>query len=228
MGYLVLEGGAEFGGQMSAPDLRAIELAGGFDAPICIIPTAAAADNNHHRAGNNGLRWFQSLGAKNVFTVDVTDSRSANDNSLAASIRTSRLIYLLGGFPRYLAETLANSICWHAALDAYAEGAVIAGSSAGAMVLCENYFDPNEKKMIQGLNLIPNACVLPHHNNFGKGWSKQIIGDLPNSILIGIDERTGLVSDMDGGWQIYGAGEVTLYWAGSTVRYGRGERFSFA
>ncbi len=228
MGYLVLEGGAEFGGQMSAPDLRAIELAGGFDAPICIIPTAAAADNNHHRTGTNGLRWFQSLGAKNVFTVDVTDSRSANDNSLAASIRTSGLIYLLGGFPRYLAETLANSICWHAALDAYAEGAVIAGSSAGAMVLCEHYFDPNEKKMIQGLNLIPNACVLPHHNNFGKGWAKQIAKDLPNSILIGIDERTGMVSDIDGGWQVHGAGEVTLYWAGSTVRYGRGERFSFA
>jgi cyanophycinase len=228
MGYLVLEGGAEFGGQMSAPDLRAIELAGGFDAPICIIPTAAAADNNHHRAGNNGLRWFQSLGAKNVFTVDVTDSKSANDNSLAASIRRSRLIYLLGGFPRYLGDTLANSICWHAALDAYDGGAVIAGSSAGAMVLCEHYFDPNEKRMMPGLNLIPNACVLPHHNNFGKGWSKQIIGDLPNSILIGIDERTGLVNDMDGGWQIYGAGEVTLYWAGSTVRYGRGERFSFS
>ena len=228
MGYLVLEGGVEFGGQMSAPDLRAIELAGGFDAPICIIPTAAAADNNHHRAGTNGLRWFQSLGAKNVFTVDVTDSRSANDNSLAASIRTSRLIYLLGGFPRYLGKTLANSICWHAALDAYAEGAVIAGSSAGAMVLCEHYFDPNEKKMIQGLNLIPNACVLPHHNNFGKGWARQIAKDLPNSILIGIDERTGMVSDIDGGWQVHGAGEVTLYWAGSTVRYGRGERFSFA
>ncbi|WP_345105299.1 hypothetical protein [Candidatus Villigracilis vicinus] len=35
MGYLLLEGGAEFGGRMSEPDLRAIELAGGVDAPIC-------------------------------------------------------------------------------------------------------------------------------------------------------------------------------------------------
>ena len=227
MGYLVLEGGAEFGGNMSAPDLRAIELAGGFDAPICIIPTAAAADDNHQRAGNNGLRWFQSLGATNVFTADVTDSKSANDTSLAASIRTSRLIYLLGGFPRYLEQTLANSLCWQAALDAYTEGAVIAGSSAGAMVLCEYYFDPNEKKVMRGLNLIPSACVLPHHNNFGKSWAQQLIRDLPNSALLGIDERTGMVSDMDGGWQVYGAGEVTLYWARSIVRYERGERFSF-
>ncbi|MDP2778660.1 MAG: hypothetical protein Q8O48_13560, partial [Anaerolineales bacterium] len=99
MGYLLLAGGAEFGGQMSAPDVRAIELAGGLDAPICILPTAAAPDNNHQRAGENGMRWFRGLGAKNVFVVDVTDSASANDISLAASIRTSRLIYLLGGFP---------------------------------------------------------------------------------------------------------------------------------
>ncbi len=77
MGYFLLAGGAEFperasglcGGRMSEPDLRAIELAGGFDAPICFIPTAAAPDNNHKRAGNNGIRWFQSLGAKQVLAA---------------------------------------------------------------------------------------------------------------------------------------------------------------
>ncbi|MBE0683276.1 MAG: Type 1 glutamine amidotransferase-like domain-containing protein [Anaerolineales bacterium] len=227
MGYVLLAGGAEFGGQMSAPDLRAMELAGGFDAPVCIIPTAAAPDNNHKRAGGNGVRWFQSLGAKKVITVDVIDSTTANDESLAASIRTSRLIYLLGGFPRFLGETLANSGCWQAALAAYQQGAVIAGSSAGAMVLCGHYYDPYEKKLLPGLGLIPNCCVLPHHNNFGKSWAKQLAEMLPDSILIGIDERTGMVNDMNGGWQVYGAGEVTLYRVGSTVRYGSGERFSF-
>ncbi len=227
MGRLLLAGGAEFGGKMSEPDLQAIALAGGLDAPICVIPTAAAADNNHERAGNNGVRWFQSLGATNVFTVDVTDSKTANDSSLAASIRRSCLIYLLGGFPRYLEETLANSICWQSALAAYEEGAVIAGSSAGAMVLCEYYFDPNEEKLMQGLNLLSNSCVLPHHDSFGRAWAKQIAERLPDSILIGIDERTGMVTQSDGGWQVYGAGEVTLYRAGSTVRYERGERLSF-
>jgi cyanophycinase len=211
MGYLLLAGGAEFGGRMSEPDLRAIKLAGGFDAPICIIPTAAAPDNNHKRAGNNGIRWFQSLGAKSVFAVDVIDSSSANDLSLAVSIRTSRLIYLLGGFPRHLGETLANSACWRAVLDAREQGAVIAGSSAGAMVICEHYYDPYEKKLLRGLNLIPNACVLPHYNNFGKSWAKQLLQQLPNVTLIGIDERTGMVNDVNGAWHVYGAGKVTIY-----------------
>lgn len=228
MGYLLLAGGAEFGGQMSEVDTRAIELAGGLDAPICIIPTAAAPDHNQKRAGNNGIRWFRSLGARNVFTVDVIDAASANDSSLAASIRTSRLIYLLGGFPRHLGETLANSVCWQVVLDVYQQGGVIAGSSAGAMVLCEHYYDPHEKKLLRGLNLIPNACVLPHHNNFGKTWAGQLARLLPDATLLGIDEYTGMLTDMDGGWQVHGAGQVTLYRGGSSVCYGSGERFSFS
>ncbi len=235
MGYLLLEGGAEFGGRMSEPDLRAIKLAGGFEVPICIIPTAAAPDHNHKRAGSNGVRWFKSLGARNVFTADVIDSTSANDISLAASIRTSRLIYLLGGFPRHLGETLAKSACWQAALDAYEQGAVIAGSSAGAMVLCEHYYDPYEKKLLRELNLIPDACVLPHHNNFGKTWANQLGQLLPKAVLIGIDEQTGMINDGDGEWRVYGAGEVTLYQSGQVTAspeprrrgHARGETFSF-
>lgn len=224
-GILLLAGGAEFGGQMSEPDLRAIELAGGFDAPICIIPTAAAPDRNHKRAGSNGIRWFQSLGAGNVFTADVIDSVSADDSTLAASIRTSSLIYLPGGFPRHLAETLANSACWRAALDAYEQGAVIAGSSAGAMVLCEYYYDPYEKKLLRGLNLIPNACVLPHHNTFGKSWVKQLTQALPDATLIGIDERTGMINNGNHIWQVFGAGDVNLYQHGQIQK--QSKIFSF-
>lgn len=227
MSRLLLEGGAEFGGQMSAADLRGMELAGGLDAPICILPTAAAADFNHKRAGQNGVYWFQSLGAKNVFTVDVIDSTSANDKSLAASIRTSRLIYLLGGFPRYTAETLAHSICWQAVLDAFAEGAVLAGSSAGAMILCEHYYDPYEKKVLRGLNVLSNACVLPHYNRFGQDWVDHLLRSLPKVMLIGIDEQTGMVRDGRDEWQVYGAGGVVLHRDGSTIRYERGGRFSF-
>jgi len=213
---------------MSEPDLKAIELAGGFDVPICIIPTAAAPDNNHKRAGNNGIRWFKSLGAKNVFTADVTNSASANDKSLAGSIRASKLVYLLGGFPHYLGETLANSLCWQAALDVYKSGGVIGGSSAGAMVLCEYYNDPYEKQLLKGLNLIPNTCVLPHHNNSGRTWAAQLQKSLPGVILLGIDEATAMIADGAGDWQVYGPGEVTVYGLESTLRYRRAGRFSIS
>ena len=42
MGYILLEGGAEFGGEMALPDRQALALAGGPDTRLSIIPAAAA------------------------------------------------------------------------------------------------------------------------------------------------------------------------------------------
>ena len=225
MGYMLLEGGAEFGGAMREPDLRAIKLAGGFDAAIRIIPAAAAPDNNHLRAGKNGIRWFQSLGASNIESVPLIDKSSANDPKIVKTLRTAKLIYMLGGFTHYLGQTLFESKAWAAVLDAYEKGAVIAGSSAGAMVMCEYYFDPGSTKIMQGLNLVPNTCVLPHHNTFGKNWAGKLKQLLPNVTLLGIDEETGILTDKKG-WQVLGGGAVTIYRNGSTESYQTGQRFS--
>jgi len=229
-GYLLLEGGAEFGGLMSEPDRRAIELAGGPDAPICIIPTAAAPDNNHQRAGRNGENWFRSLGARRVEVLPLIDKTSANNPRIAAQISQSRLVYMLGGFTGHLGQTLANSASWQAMLTVYEAGAVIAGSSAGAMVMCQYYFDPGRGQIADGLGLVPNTCVLPHHNTFGKGWAGQLSKLLPNVVLLGIDERTGMLDDADGGrktgWRVYGQGSVTLYRGGKPTVYRTGQSFT--
>lgn len=225
MGYLLLEGGAEFGGQMRDPDLKAIELAGGFDAPIRIIPTAAAPDNNHQRAGNNGLRWFKSLGAKDVISLPLIDKVSANEASLTKSLREAKLIYMLGGFTGYLGETLKESATWNAVMDAYRNGAVVAGSSAGAMVMCEFYYDLNQGQVIGGLNLVPNSLVLPHHNTFGKSWASRLL-EIVQVNLIGIDEQTGMLDDGARTWTVYGRGEVTLYQNRQVEIYPSGKSFS--
>lgn len=222
MGSLLLEGGAEFGGAMREPDLRAIELAGGFDAPVRILPTAAAPDNNHVRAGNNGVRWFQSLGARDVESLPLIDKASADDPKITEDLRNAKLIYLLGGFTHYLGQTLKDSKAWEAALEAYLNGAVLAGSSAGAMVLCEHYNDPGRKKVERGLNLVPNVCVLPHHNTFGKDWAGNLKMLLPGVTLLGIDEYTGMLME-NGEWTVYGGGEVTIYQGASIETFFSGK-----
>jgi len=227
MGYLLLEGGSEFGGRMRDPDLRAIELAGGFDAPLRIIPAAAAPDRNHVRAGGNGVRWFESLGARDVESLPLIDNASANDETIANSLRQAKLIYLLGGFTHYLGQTLKDSLAWQASLEALENGAVIAGSSAGAMVMCEYYFNPDSGEVIEGLNLVHNSLVLPHHNRFGKGWAERLLKQIPNVTLIGIDEQTGVINDgRDGAWTVHGAGDVTLYRAGSVETFKAGKTIS--
>jgi cyanophycinase len=226
MGYLLLEGGAEFGGQMREPDLKAIELAGGFDGSVRIIPTAAAPDNNHQRAGNNGIRWFQSLGAKDVISLPLLSKIRADDRKIAQSLRDAKLIYMLGGFPHYLGQTLKGSLAWQAVLEAYQNGAVVAGSSAGAMVMCEFYYDPSAKRVHEGLNLVSNAIVLPHHNTFGASWAPALMKKRPTATLIGIDEQTGMLDDGTNHWTIHGRGTVTLYAGGKTSVINQGDSFS--
>jgi cyanophycinase len=223
-GYILLEGGAEFGGQMALPDRRAIELAGGNNVPICILPTAAAPDHNDRRAGGNGVRWFNNLGAKNVTSVPLIDRASANDTAIVEALRAARLIYLLGGFPGHLGSTLKGSLAWQAALEAYQSGAVVGGSSAEAMVLCAYYLDPDEGRILDGLNLVHHACVIPHHNRFGKGWGSKLVQELPGVVFIGIDEQTGLIDDgPQGSWTAYGKGDVTIYRNGEIEVYQAGE-----
>jgi cyanophycinase len=226
-GYILLEGGAEFGGRMAEPDKRAIELAGGFEAPICIIPAAAAPDNNHQRAGQTGIRWFKHLGAREVTLLSLIDQISANQANLAASLINSRLIYLLGGFPRYLEQTLAGSLGWQAILEAYQAGAVVGGSSAGAMVLGQHYYDPTMKRVFEGLKLLSRVCIIPHYNASGRSVVSHLLALLPEDVIIGIDEQTGLIDDgADGKWNVYGKGSITLYRNGEGNVYRPGETFS--
>lgn len=227
MGYLLLAGGAEFGKRMAEPDQKAIALAGGPNAPIRIIPMAAAPDQNHVRAGNNGVNWFKSLGAQNVTALPLIDKVSAASNEIISELRNAKLIYLLGGFPSYLGNTLKDSPAWQAALDAYHDGAVIAGSSAGAMVLCQFYYNPENGDVLEGLGLVQNVLVLPHHENYGKNWAPRLLPKLPGVSLLGIDERTGLIDDGKGeNWSVFGQGVATIYQGGQIRVYRTDETFS--
>jgi cyanophycinase len=227
-GAIILAGGAEFGGAMDAADRRAINLAGGPAAPVRIIPAAAAPDHNDRRAGTNGVRWFQRLGCTNVSSVPLTDARSAADPAVVAALRAARLIYLLGGFPRHLGDALAGSPAWQAVIAALGDGAVVGGSSAGAMVLCEHYFDPERGALQAGLGLVPDVCVLPHHSSFGARWAPRLLAESPHLTLLGIDEATAAISEQTAArntWQVYGPGAVTVYRGGATQHYGPGEIF---
>ena len=226
MGYILLEGGAEFGGRMAEPDRQAITLAGGPDMPISIIPAAAAPDNNHQQAGRNGVSWFRRLGATNVSALPLIDGPSADEPEIAEALAKSKIIYLLGGFPQYLAQSLNGSRSWQAILSAYLSGAVIAGSSAGAMVLCKYFYDPVSARVVEGLNLIEHICVLPHHNTFGKDWFPFLKHQLPDIIFFGIDEQTGTFSDTaQENWQVYGKGNITRYQCGRIDKSRAGQAF---
>lgn len=226
MGYIVLQGGAEFSGQMAQSDRRSLALAGGIQARVAILPTAAVPGRNHRRAGENGRLWFEMLGGRQVDVLPLTSALSAEDTAVGKTLTTSNLIYLLGGLPGYLARTLSGTPAWEAVRNAHLRGAVVAGSSAGAMVLCDVLYDPYADRVIPGLGMVPGCCVVPHHDTFGRRWVAGLQKDLPGHTIIGIDEQTGMIDDgSDGSWNVYGRGGVTLYTPRGMRRFGPGSPF---
>jgi cyanophycinase len=228
MGTLLLEGGCEFQGKMEEPDRKALESAGGKNAKLIIIPTAAAPDNNSKRAGNTALKWFRTLGAKNISVLPIIDKKSADDPELSAELDRANLIYILGGFPGYLCDTLKETRCLDALLCTYEKGAVLAGSSAGAMVLCEWYFDPMAKEVKKGIGILKNTILIPHYDTFGRSWHPGYIDKISYARYVGIDEQTGMINQADRHqWTVHGKGKVTVYDNTSIVTYGAGQTFQY-
>ena len=226
MGILVLEGGSEFQGKMEEPDKRALALTGQQKAKLRIIPTAAVPENNSSGAGNNALKWFRTLGAKNIISLPIIDKQTANDSELSTELRRADFIFILGGSPGYLESTLRDSRALDALLDAYQAGAVVVGSSAGAMVLCEWYFDPAVKKVKKGFGIQNGVILIPHHNTIKSEWRSLYFDKVADVLWVGIDEQTGMINQLEHNrWTVYGQGGVTVYRRTGPDYYRTGKTF---
>ncbi|MFN2568862.1 MAG: Type 1 glutamine amidotransferase-like domain-containing protein, partial [Candidatus Dormibacteria bacterium] len=156
--------------------------------------------------------------------LPVLTRGDSRDPELARRAAQGHLFYLLGGDPGPVVTVLAGSPVWRAMVDAWRRGAVLAGSSAGAMGMCASVLlraawpDRSRRRYVAGLGLIPGCAVIPHFDTFGEGWvssaQHQATGARP--ILLGLDERTAALWD-HGRWRVEGTGHVTVI-AGSSRR----------
>jgi cyanophycinase len=123
----------------------------------------------------------------------------ADDEANAATVRASRFIYLGGGSPMHLVSVLKSSLVWEALLGAWRDGAVVAGSSAGAMVLTDPMVDPRGGALTVGLGMVENIAVIPH---FGQENAEKVHRSIalaaPGLPVVGIPERTALIRDPSG------------------------------
>ena len=98
------------------------------------------------------------------------------------------------------------------AVAAWTDGAVVAGSSAGAMALCDPMVDPRGGAFTLGLGLIEQLAVIPHHNTWSPDKEHRTLQLAAKGLcIVGIDEATALIRDPDGAWRTAGAGEVEVF-----------------
>src|SRR5260370_38051003 len=86
----------------------------------------------------------------------------AENAEVAARLAAANFIYFSGGKPRYLLETLQDTASWQAILGVFTTGGIVAGCSAGAMVLGgEGFHFPQGWRTNPSLGLVPEIAVLP-------------------------------------------------------------------
>jgi cyanophycinase len=204
---LALVGGAEW---RDGCDFDRALLAASGATEVLVVPTAAAYEHPA-RLTEAAERWFADLDAT-VRPLPVLTRADALDDANAAPAAAARCIYLAGGSPMHLRSVLKDSPVWDAMVHAWQGGASLAGSSAGAMVLCDPMVDPRGGALTLGLGLIEQMAVIPHHDSWSEDKAKRTLQIAPHGLpIVGIDERTALVRAEDGAWSVAGAGEVVVH-----------------
>ncbi len=210
-GVLALVGGDEFKPGNEQQDRMIVASAG--PGPAYVLPTAAAR-LGPDRAVVHASAWFASLGLE-LRELPVLKRGDAMKAALADDARRGGFFYLVGGDPGLVARVLRDSLVWRAMFAAWRGGAVLAGSSAGAMALCSHTLVratwPNRfhRRPMEALGAVPSTAVLPHFETFGHRWIDSAREAAPDLTLLGIDERSAAVWQ-DGRWTARGPGAVTL------------------
>ena len=219
---IALIGGDEFRPGCEELDLALLASADAERPRLLVLPTAAARENPAMAAAN-GVRYFSELGA-DAATLMVLERADAEDEAMAAEVKAADAIYLTGGNPEHLLDTLRGSPVLRGMTDALGRGAVLGGSSAGAMVLGAWM---RFRAWREALGIADGIATLPHHERANPDTvAGELAADAPPGLeaVLGIDARTGCVSKRDG-WTVLGAGQVTVYRGGAWRRYGSGESF---
>jgi len=206
-GVLALVGGNEWQDKCSF-DRGLLEASGGTE--VLVLPTAAAYEHPQ-RAVEHAQRWFETLGGT-VRGLDVLRRQDAENEANAAAVRGAAFIYLSGGSPMHVQSVLKDSPVWDALVEAWDGGAVLAGASAGAMVLCDPMVDPRGGAFTLGLGLVEQVALIPHHEEWDEDQARRTIELAPKGLpVVGIDTQTALIRDPDGSWRTEGAGRVVVF-----------------
>jgi len=212
-GALVIVGGA-----MKDPAIleRFIELAGGPDAPVVVIPTAG--DRDEYDEHWSGMRSFREAGLTRLTLLHTYDRKVADSEEFVESLKEARGVFFSGGRQWRLADAYLNTRT-HRELEALLDrGGVIAGSSAGATIqgsfLARGDTKGNSVMIgdhTEGMGFLKNTAIDQHLLKRNRHFDMlEIMSEFPDLLGIGIDEDTAIVVQGDR-FDVIGQGYVAIY-----------------
>ncbi len=233
-GTLILEGGG-YGADAVTAQVVAYS---GPDPVLCLIDTASGGATAPEER-------FDAIGGLKMLVLDIT-ADNAGDRTVLDALGRCTGFYFDGGNPGVLSGSLLRGTGDSPALAVIRhkfehEGAVVAGTSAGAMIagpltLCECGSHSSELalgsgKLFQapGFHFIDGMLIDAHFFARGLiGRHLYALATAGKSVGVGIDEATAVVVPGDGGlWIVEGSGAVAFIFRNGVASEGRLEGFTF-
>src|SRR4030095_15797292 len=227
------------GGNMQDPALykRFIELAGGSQPPIVIVPTAG--DDDTYDQYWTGLRRWRENGAMNITVLHTRDPKVADTEAFVQPIKAARGVFFEGGRQWKIMDAYLHTRT-HKELTALLErGGVIGGSSAGATAL-GSYLVRGDTKgnetmigdHLEGFGLLKNSGIDLHVLRRNRQFDMlEVMDKNPQLFGVGLDKDTAIVVQGDR-FDVIGRSYVLIYStktvAGPNGRFyflGAGDRF---
>jgi len=212
-GALVIVGGNM---QDAAIVRRFIDLAGGPDASIIVVPTAG--DDDEYDQHWSGLRQFREQGARHLTVLHTRDRKVADTDAFAKPIATAGGVFFAGGRQWRIMDSYLNTRVQTELQKLLDRGGVIGGTSAGATALgsflVRGDTKGNETMVgdhVEGFGFLKQSAIDQHVLRRNRQFDLiEVIEKRPELLGIGIDEDTAIVVQGDR-FDVIGRGYVLIH-----------------
>ena len=198
---------------------RFVELAGGKDARIAVIPTASEEPDK----GAQYEALFHELGAAHVGVLQVERRQDTEDEAVLAPLRDATGIYITGGDQGRLVEVIVGTPVMDCIRERSNSGALVGGTSAGASILGAHMPTPGDGEsgtatprkgiveLVAGFGLVQDILIDQHFSQRGRiGRLLALFAANPGLVALGLDEDTAAVITPDGMLEVVGTNSLTI------------------
>jgi cyanophycinase len=189
-GSLVICGG---GGTPKVIREKLVELAGGKEARLVIIPTAREEDEEVDDVEELTRPW-KDVGLSKISFLHTRKREIADRPEFVEPLKAANAVWITGGKQGYLAGTYTGTLVERELHALLARGGVIGGTSAGAACMSRNMIIFGQIWRVPGFGLIPGTIVDQHFlARNRRDRLHALLGQQPSLVGFGVDEDTALV-----------------------------------